>query len=115
MTDPIRPGGFPSRSRRDRVVLLSIAGVAAVSVASFFVGRASVDNSACRAIQEVAVKERAETLAMPEPGPTSTSDGREKTAGFRRYAALVHSRPECFSGTERAEADAVTQQLAGLP
>ncbi|MFJ3834469.1 hypothetical protein ACIPY6_03010 [Streptomyces sp. NPDC090054] len=113
MTDSIRPGGIPSRSRRDRTVLLGIACAVIIGVGGFFAGRASVDNGPCRAVQEIAAKERADTLALPDSDPTT--EARPKAAGFRRYAALVHSRPECFSHSDRAEADTVTQELGGLP
>ncbi|MFD9516064.1 hypothetical protein [Streptomyces sp. NPDC059979] len=113
MTDSIRPGAHPSRSRRDRVVLLSIAGAVVFGVGGYFAGRASVDTGPCRAVQEIAAKERADALELPNPGPTT--EARPRVAGLRRYAALVHSRPECFSSSERAEADMVTKDLAHIP
>lgn len=113
MTDSIRPGAAPSRSRRDRVILLSIAGAVAIGAGGFLAGRASVDTSPCRAVQEIAAKESADALALTNPDPAA--EKQEKAVGLRRWAALIHSRPECFPGNEREDADRITEKLGNKP
>ncbi|MGW6872932.1 hypothetical protein ACWGHA_11415 [Streptomyces xanthophaeus] len=130
MTESIRPGGVPSRSRRDRVVLLSIAGAVIIGVGGFYVGRV-IDTdatnespsgcTATRAASDEAARDA--TSAPPSPGRPSTGTGEwwdvpipastptPDRLKVREYVHLILQNPTCFTVQERAQAQVLLDQL----
>ncbi|WKD36529.1 hypothetical protein [Streptomyces xanthophaeus] len=130
MTEPIRRGAAPSRSRRDRAVALSIAGAVIIGVGGFLAGRAAdadvkderpQDCATTRAAGEDAV--RAATSASPSPGRPSAGTGEwwdvpipastptPDRLKLREYVHLVLQNPGCFTVQERAQAQVLLDQL----
>ncbi|MEU4947699.1 hypothetical protein [Streptomyces lavendulae] len=107
---PLRTGAIPARNRRDRWILGGIAGAVVIAVVSFMAGRASVDAPDCMAAKRLAAETRSAFTAAAQLD--SVEEKRKGREPLRQYAYVVAQNPQCFSASERDEAQSGLDALS---